>query len=146
MRILSLMMAGVAVFGVGVASSVHAQPKLSFKCTFGPGAVGNWDAGSVKIDRGNFGNPTVVLHFDNVDPTAGTGRLIGNAGSSDLVVLTSGAGLNFIERTGSGNFVFTTIFRAKARGSNDFIAVMSRHMETPTGPFPSQYHGTCAAW
>lgn len=127
-----------------VSGAVVADDKLTFRCSFGPGASANWDSGSVSVLRGNFGSPNVSVTFDAIDLVAGTGRLIGNAGASDIVVLASGAGLTLIESTDTGNYVFTTIFADKAKASGEFIAVMSRHMSFDGRPFPSQYHGTCA--
>ena len=129
-----------------VVTNVAAQEKHSFKCTFGPGSQANWDAGKLNIERVNFGTPSVTLHFDSVDVKAGTARMIGNAGSSNLAVLDSGTAITLVEQTGALNFSFTTIFLRKTKGSSDLPAVMSRHIDTPPGPVPSQYYGSCVRW
>ena len=139
-------LAAVTISFILVTQPAIAQKKLGFKCTFGPGSAANWDTGKVKIDPANFGDPSVTIHFDSIDPKAGTARMISNAGSSNVVTLSTGAGVTLIEQTGTGNLSFTTIFSQKPKRSSDFVAVMSRHIDTPTGPFPSQYYGTCAPW
>ena len=123
--------------------SAIAEGKYTFRCSFGPGASANWDSGAVSVTRGNFGSPNVSVTFDAIDLVTGTGRIIGNSGASDVVVLTSGAGLTLLENTGTGNFVFTTIFTDRTRATGEYIAVMSRHMSISGRPVPSQYHGTC---
>lgn len=143
MRISNLVAACTSLFMLATMQTAIAQSKLTFRCTLGPGTSANWDSGSVAIERGNFGKPTVVVTFDSIDLSAGTGRVIGNAGASDLVVLSGSQSFTLVEQTGTGNYVFTTIFQAKAHSTGEYIAVMSRHMATPSGPFPSQYHGTC---
>jgi hypothetical protein len=125
------------------AAGSAAQEKLTFRCNLGPGASANWDSGSVSVEKDTFGKPNVELTFDAIDLKAGTGRIIGNAGGSDLVVLGGSEAITLIEQTGSGNFVFTTIFKATAKRNGEYIAVMSRHISMPGGPLPSQYHGTC---
>lgn len=121
----------------------HAQEKLSFRCTFGPGASANWDSGSVSINKGTFGQPNVVSIYDAIDLKSKTGRHIGGAGASDVVVLTNPDAITLFEQTNSGNLVFTTIFRARSQQNGEHIAVMSRHVSIMGDPLPSQYHGTC---
>ena len=129
-----------------VVGSVNAQEKLSFKCTFGPGSAANWDTGKVEIERGNFGNPSAVIQFDAIDLEKGTARMIGNAGAADLAVMSSGAGVTLIEATRSGNYSFITIFVNRKPGAKELLAVMSRHITSSSGPFPSQYYGSCVPW
>jgi len=127
-------------------TSATAQNKLGFKCTFGPGTVANWDSGKVKIERANFGDPNVTIHFDSIDAKAGTARMIANVGSTTVIALFTETGLTLIEQTRAGNLSFTTIFMQKPKRPSELAAVMSRHIDIPTGPFPSQYYGTCVPW
>lgn len=145
MKNLSIFVAVLFAMACSIAQA-QTQEKLSFKCTFGPGSSANWDTGKVLIERANFGIPNATIHFDAIDVAAGSGRMIGNAGSNDLIVLNTGAGITLIETTGAGNFSFVTIFSSHRKETRERNAVMSRHVDTPKGPFPSQYYGTCLPW
>lgn len=112
----------------------------SLKCTFGPGAFSNWKAGYPKIEKDRF---DVALHFDSINLKTKTARLIGSQGAADVTLYLLPSGLTFAEETGSGNMVFTTIFASQKEGTDEFIAVTSRHMDLMGSPLPSQYHGTC---
>jgi hypothetical protein len=113
----------------------------SLKCSFAPNAFADWKSGSPKV---TLARENVTLHFDGIDVQKQKARLIGNQGAGDVTVFATPAGLHFMEQTGSGNMVFTTVFAS--RTSDGFIAVTSRHMDMPGGPLPSQYHGTCKRW
>jgi hypothetical protein len=108
----------------------------------------DWMSGKLKNSVGK--EEDFVLHFDSVDPQRGKARLIGNEGATDVVVIPSASGLNFLEETPSGNINLTTIFQSAEKNSTDFIAVTSRHLLFPglagLYPFPSQHHGTCKIW
>jgi len=130
------------VVTMGSIGEVEAEEKFTFRCTFGPGIVANWDEGVVSISPGNFGKPDVTLIFDAIDPVARTGRMIGNAGATDLAVISTSVGTTLVEKTGNGGLVLTTIFTEKSLDNGKLSAVMSRHI-TFGGPFPSQYYGTC---
>jgi hypothetical protein len=136
----------ILALAVAFAPLAQAQEKSSFKCTFGPGMQANWDSGKLKVEKASFGNPSVTLHFDAIDLTDGTARMIGNAGSSSVSVLNSGTSITLVEQTGALNFSFTTIFMRRIKGNPEFPAVMSRHIDTPSGPVPSQYYGACIKW
>lgn len=112
----------------------------SLKCTLGPGAVGIWGTKSVNIDKDKWNTP---IHFDSIDVKAGKARIIGNVGADDISVIVTSAGITFVEQTGSGNLVFTTVFGSYLKGTNEFFVVSSRHMLIMDKPLPSQYHGTC---
>lgn len=126
----------------------------SIRCQFSKGATVTWDAGSPSIERSDFGEGEVT--FDSIDPEESTARAIGKVGTEDVMVLTTQVGFTFLEVTGTGNVVATTVFASTAaERPNHFTAVESRHIGWPaswpeasesknsTGPFPSQYHGTC---
>ena len=111
-------------------------------CEWGQGTTANWDDGSQpSLKQGSFGAGTI---FDAIDAEAGTARIIGNAGSGDVNVLSTPVGLTFIEQTGFGGLNFTTVFNRFVEPENTArIAVTSRHITLIDRPFPSQYHGSC---
>lgn len=111
------------------------------RCTLDEGTQAEWRGGRVKLTSARFGKAG-VLTFDGINVKEGTARLI--AGSvADVAVLVTPVGLTFLEQTGSGNLIVTTVFGDHALSGDRFAAVSSRHIATFTSPFPSQYHGTC---
>jgi hypothetical protein len=116
----------------------------SLKCQIGPGSVAKWSDGKVAIEKDTFASAT---HFDSIDLKSGKARLIGDQGASDVSVWATASGITFVEQTGFGNLVFTTVFSERIPGKADFYAVVSRHMLMLRGnPLPSQYHGSCRIW
>ena len=113
------------------------------KCSFEEGVSTSWHAKGVKIESDQWKGDTI---FDSIDIKNGRARNIGNQGSADAIVIGSPAGITFIEKTGSGNMVFTTVFPLYSPGTDEFCAVMSRHMNLMTAVLPSQYYGTCRVW
>ncbi|MBW7991848.1 MAG: hypothetical protein FVQ84_17770 [Planctomycetes bacterium] len=58
------------------------------------------------------------------------------------MVIPTLTGITFIEQTGSGNLNYTTVFFSCVEGTEDYIAVHSRHLDLGIAkPFPSQTHG-----
>ena len=85
------------------------------------------------------------LIFDQVDLQKGTGRLIGNQGGSDVVVVPAAQAITLVESVGSGVLQITVIFAAK-NADGSLQAVHSRHTVGFGGePIPSQYYGSCKA-
>jgi hypothetical protein len=115
----------------------------TLKCKFGPGLSASWNHGQLKLERDDF---KAVIFFDSIDMDKGTARTIANQGSSDVAVIPGVLFITFIEQTGGGNVIFTSVFPNYAKGTEDFISVTSRHINLPGGPLPSQYHGTCKIW
>ena len=115
----------------------------SLKCEFGSGSYADWKGSKAKVKKDNF-DATII--YDSIDLKTSKARMIGNAGSIDVVVLATGTGLTFIEETGAGNIHITTVFASYAKGTKDFIVVTSRHLMFISKPLPSQYHGTCKVW
>ena len=140
-----LIISPVAVISSETVDSIFAAllNAKSLKCTLGPGAVGDWESGDVKVAKQKWDS---TMHFDSINPKAGTARLIGNAGSTDVAVIVTPAGFTFIEQTGAGNLVFTTVFASYKKNTNEFQVVSSRHIAMMGSPLPSQYHGTCKVW
>ena len=94
------------------------------------------------IKEGNWGKGGTVV-FDSIDTKRGTARIVGNAGAGDIAVLRTVDGLTFIEETLLGTVNVTTVLARPLESTNRLVAVMSRHITSFGGPFPSQWHGTC---
>ena len=76
-----------------------------------------------------------VLRF-LIDDQTGKAYLVGNAGSSEVEVITGGGFLSFIEITGVGNIMTTTIV-------SNGKSVHSRNSVILGDLLASQYYGTC---
>lgn len=113
----------------------------SLKCRFLLMQTVKWDGVKPKMETAQ---EELVLHFDSIDQKNGTARMIGNEGAEDVMLIGRPVNITVIEKTGFGNFTFTTIY-ADYR-NDEFIAVHSRHMDLPNGPRSSQFHGTCKVW
>lgn len=85
------------------------------------------------------------LIFDQIDITAGTGRLIGNAAAADVSVIAGDNGITLLELTGAGNLLVTVVHLAKD-SLGRFKAVTSRHTAVLGNPIPSQAYGACRAF
>jgi hypothetical protein len=124
----------------------------SLKCYYSEGYTGIWDDGKLIIEKGNFATSErdSAMVFDSIDFKKGTARLIGNQGSSDVIVLATPAGISFIEKTPVGYLMITTVFAYYKKGTDEFVCVYSRHVGSfsplKLGPMPSQWHGTCKIW
>lgn len=96
--------------------------------------------------RCEFENITAETIIDNVKwelANMGSARVIGAAGSSDLMAVRSSARSSFIEITPAGAVNLITIY-AWTNAQGRFVAVYSRHTAV-AGPSPSQVHGSCVA-
>jgi hypothetical protein len=134
------------VLAAGVAAAQGEAVKRlaearSLKCTFGKGTVAVWTPGKLDLKPDSW---DVTIHFDGIDHDKGKARMIGNAGSSDVIAGRSGVGVTFVESTGVGAINTTTVFFYEST-PGEYIAVTSRHVVSD-GPLPSQYHGTCRIW
>ena len=80
------------------------------------------------------------LKFDVINRAAGRARHIGNAGSTDVALLVGDNGLQFIERTGSGNVMMTTVYRAATTAllPGTFAFAHSRHFAL-MAPQPARF-------
>jgi hypothetical protein len=116
----------------------------SLKCSFPVASAVDWDTGRPKVSTNYAGK--MPMHFDSINWKDGKARLIGTLGAGDVGVLASAQGLTFTEKTGAGNFIFTTVMAYYDKEA-DFVAVSSRHMILLDGkPFPSQNYGSCKIW
>ncbi len=75
-----------------------------------------------------------------VDPESDKAYMIGNVGTVEVIHLNNDLGVSFIEVTGTGNVMTTTI-------TFGLVSVHSRHTIIPAGEkgelLPSQYYGIC---
>ena len=123
---------------------------ITWQCSFPFTAYPEWESA----------NPTIISDtqdftslIDNVDVEEGTARLIGNSGSSDLLVVPFGTmsgdtGLTFIEVSPLNVWNLTVIYPTPSppvSGRRSFKAVISRHPDI-FGPSPSQAYGFCTQW
>lgn len=142
-------LAMLIVFALYPAIQAEASPledllkANSIRCDFDKGAAASWDDGDVSVSSSNFGEGGRAL-YTNLDHENNKAKLSGNNGESELFMLTTAGGINFIESPGFGNMIFTSIFAHYAEpGAKKYFAVTSRHVKGFGDPIPSQYHGTC---
>lgn len=134
--------------------STQESPTLhdisSLRCTFETRITSQrWEPGSVpELDVGKDSQP-LQFFVDSIDRENRKARIIGNAGSADLVVIPSSKIMHLIERTPTGGFNLLTIESQLSDdgSSSSFRAVYSRH---PTALFGhwivAQYYGVCQMW
>lgn len=116
---------------------------ISLRCIFDEGVGGEWKAKGYEIEKRSFDKMNV--YYDSINIEKGTARFIGNKSAVDVKVIYTPEGWHFIEITGSGNLILTTVFHSKKNQFKKFPAVMSRHINIED-PFPSQFYGTCDAF
>ena len=112
------------------------------KCAFENGTVVDWRNGSPKLEHDKMSND---IFFSSIDLHKKTAVIIGNMGSTEINAYAGSIGVTFIETTGLGWFIFTTVFADTSSETGDYIAVMSKHASF-LSPMPSQFHGTCKIW
>ncbi len=125
----------LALLLAAFAGQAHAAPR-SIKCEFNDGVFRSWSETTKLVRDG------LSLVFDSINANKGTARLIGNAGTADVMVAASTGHINFIEMTGSGNMNLTSVYVFKS----EMRAVHSRHVGSAERPMFSQYYGTCRAY
>ena len=124
-----------------IIPNIVMADSLSFNCKFSDGISTDFDSGSPKSKGGgNF--PDTI--YDQINPKEGTGRLIGNVGAVDVMVLKGNQSINIVEITPVGNMTFTTIFNGLPNKDGLFPVVTSRHPNM-MGAFVSQYVGLCSS-
>ena len=113
----------------------------TFRCAFPVNARADM---RTDVPQPTVARETFELTFDQIDRRAGTGRMIGNQGGSDVSVVEAPEGITIIEVLGSGYLQVTAIYTAETKDGR-FKAVHSRHSAALGGePVPSQYYGSCA--
>lgn len=83
------------------------------------------------------------LAFEAIDREKHRGKIVGNAGTADVMVWEGEGVLNMIEVTPAGEMNITTVF-ADVVGGRGFKTVHSRHQFTLGGALPQQMYGYCA--
>lgn len=122
----------------------------SLRCTFESRSVSQrWELNSEpELDLGKDSKP-LQFFIDSIDRENGKARMVGNAGSADLIVVPTLELLHLIERTPVGGLNLLTIERQLLDGGprSSFRAVYSRHMPVLLGHWiVSQYYGSCQSW
>ena len=121
----------------------------TLKVIFSKSCTANWNKGSPKlsVDNDVTDKEFPPLIFDAIDLKKRTARMVGNQGATDVTAIFTLTGITFIEQTPSGNLNFTTVFFSCVEGTENYIAVHSRHMNlVVTKPLPSQTYGICKIW
>ncbi|MES3034075.1 MAG: hypothetical protein V4813_08760 [Gemmatimonadota bacterium] len=97
-----------------ITQTVHLDQVRSIRCETRSSVTTTWDHG-VPMARVTATPALTPMTFDAIIRVAGRARLIGNAGAADVSVQTGDNGLQFVERTASGNLMVTTVYRAPTR-------------------------------
>lgn len=118
---------------------------VTFRCEFKEGGGRRIEGEKVAvIERDGFSDPLII---DNVSRKARTARLVGNAGGSDLVLLSdTNLLISFAELTPIGGVSYLSIFKRPTTPTGRHTAVFSRHLafSLPSGSISmTQYYGTC---
>ncbi len=116
----------------------------TLKCFFSEGYSIIEQNGEVAFKKGDFSKEPVII--DSIDIENRKARMIGNAGSNDLMVIALPTGISFIEISPLATTHLTTVFTLPGSNTDEFIAVASRHTVLPQAAIPSQYAGRCTVW
>lgn len=115
----------------------------AFRCSFPVGASANMVGDVPKPETGPE-DPGELI-FDQIDVQKGSGRFIGNIGTSNLIVIDGVNRISLLEITETGNLQVTVIYGAQD-SSGRFKAVHSRHTAFEgLILLPSQSYGSCLA-
>ncbi len=125
---------------IGICGLVHGQTQ-SFRCSFTDGFSTEFK--SNKPSSGRDKSKFTDLTFDQLDVKKNRGRMIGNAGATDVGVINGDNSIHIIEQTPSGNMNITTIFNPPIKNSSNYPVVHSRHVNIFDEPMTSQYVGLC---
>ena len=126
------------------------QDISSLRCTFETRTTSQrWEPGSEpELDLGKASQP-LQFFVDSIDRENRKARMIGNAGSADLVVVPSSKLLHLIEKIPAGGLNLLTINSQHSDDgpSSSFRAVYSRHTSGLFGHWiVSQHYGSCQMW
>ena len=122
----------------------------SLRCTFESRVVTpSWEPGSEpELDVGKDSEP-LQFFIDAIDRENQKARMIGNAGSADVIVIPSFGVLDIIERPPRGGLYLLTIIEGQLSDSglsSSLPAAYSRHGILFGRFIVSQYYGSCQPW
>jgi hypothetical protein len=123
-------------------SQAIAQTPKAFVCRFDK---------SVSYENGEVisSSESLEITFASVDFSRSTAQIIGNQGANYVYAEEGVFSYNFIERTGSGNIILTSIYKNTEINLFDnragLFSVHSRHTAFPNHGTPSQLRGICSA-
>lgn len=133
------------IFLFFIAISINSSAaNLSIRCTFPKGVATDFDKGypnDKKTPKGDL--PDLI--FDRIDLEKKTARMIGNVADDSIVALRGYDSINFLEQTGAGNIILTTVFYHSKLQSHLTVPVThSRHNVGLDGKvLVSHYWGSC---
>ena len=132
----------------GIKVQVKALGELlkatTLHCVLGSGYAADWTSGNPVSKPDSFSESQDPTIFYSIDLETHRAKMMGNAGTGTILVLSTASGLTFIEQTETGNVNTTTVFATYKKGTTEFPCVHSRHLLVlSTHPLPSQYHGAC---
>ena len=119
---------------------VYGQTQ-SFRCSFTDGF--STDFKSNKLSSSRDKSKFTDLIFDQLDVKKNHGRMIGNAGTTDVSVINGDNSIHIIEQTPTRNMNITTIFNPSIKNSSNYPVVHSRHINIFDEPITSQHVGLC---
>ncbi len=112
----------------------------TMRCTFSVGSSADSRDGYLKP---SIQDSKMSFVLDSIDLRGAKARAIGSQGASNEIALETASGITFIEKTDTGNQVFTTVFAGASKIPSVFHAVTSRHMEMMGVVVVSQWYGVC---
>jgi len=129
---------GLLAVSLQVAAAQKRPPEpLAFVCKF------TWALTLEHKEHWSEEAKDQVFEFTlaGLDPQRGEAQMIGNAGAAKVHYSSGTYTWNFVEVTGAGNVMLTTVFK-KGPGQS-YPAVHTRHTALGSEPLPSLNSGTC---
>ena len=140
---------GFVVLGLLLSGNAYANiyKATAFKCNYYHLAIGEIKNNKYKVEsekEDNFGFSIVNINFDT-----GRSQIVGDSGTDNMTTINaSPSGIHFLQMTGGGNMIMTTIFPQEVGvnkyGQKLFASTHSRHIAMTQGSLPQQYYGECA--
>lgn len=126
---------------LAICAPLHAA-ELGFACQFTKGAVGDLKDGVLKHTETKKGD-LPPLSF-SLNTTTLKGTVVGNLGKSTVDVVSGKHVINFVEVTGAGNVISTSIFFPdNHQNGNLHHATHTRNIALKDGAIVSSYFGFC---
>jgi hypothetical protein len=134
---LKLLTSTLVALALEVTQAAAQEPR-AFVCKVQGGITLEYE-GSWRVQPNG---ETMEFTLAALDVAKGTAQFIGNAGAESVWFLKGNETWNFVEITGSGNVMTTTVYAS--RDGRTFPMIHSRHPSIG-GPIPSQNRGVCMA-